>query len=368
MATAPSGDRSGVTVLALLAAYNEEDIVGQIVADLLRQQVQVYFIDDGSTDSTVAQVEPWLGHGVVAIERRERAATSSWAALLRHKAELAQRLAADWFIHQDADEIRESPWEGLSLRDAIARVDRLGYNAIDFHALDFWPIDESWKAGDDPRRALPHWAPCQPHDKVRINAWKKTPGQVDLVSSGGHEARFPGRRVFPLRFLMRHYAIRSQAHGERKIFADRLPRLGAEGRERGWNVHYEWYAPGDSFLRDPATLTRFDQESVLAGLVLRHRGVEELEAALAAAGGEPPSVTARVAEVEGLLAAERERADELSRQLDTRNHELLRAEEELQRSRGEAARADAELRDVLASRSWRWTAPVRRLLRAAGLG
>ncbi|HXT49723.1 MAG TPA: glycosyltransferase, partial [Thermoanaerobaculia bacterium] len=86
---APGGD---FTVTALVATYNEEDVIGQVVADLIRQGVQVYLIDDGSTDGTVAQVEPWVGSGVVGIERRPAAETTSWAAILRRKEELAREL------------------------------------------------------------------------------------------------------------------------------------------------------------------------------------------------------------------------------------------------------------------------------------
>ena len=440
---APGGD---FTVTAIVATYNEEDVIGQVVADLVRQGVQVYLLDDGSTDGTVAEVEPWAGRGVVGIERRPAAATGSWAAILRRKEELARELDADWFLHQDADELRESPWEGLSLYGAIRRVDRLGYDAIDFQVLDFQPTGEEWKAGDDLRASFTHWSAAQPDDKLQVKAWRKT-ADVDLVSSGGHEARFPGRRVCPLRFLSRHYPVRSQAHGERKVFRERLSRLAEETQERGWHVHYQRFAPGTSFVRDPATLTRFDADAVRFALIENHRGVEELadEAAGSAeqlartktelgeaqrargteqARGEAlgRELDARLGELDTRnreCDAERERAEELSRQLDARNRELegerTRAEDfsrdldlrnrELEEARhradglahdldernrelerlaaeGETARADlaatqaalaatrADLAarerlvaELLASRSWRWTAPVRALLR-----
>lgn len=380
----------GFRVIALVATYNEEDIVGQVVADLIGQGVEVYLIDDGSTDGTVAAVEPWQGRGVVGIERLPHAETSRWADLLRRKGELQEQLDADWFLHHDADELRESPWEGLSLRDAIARVDRLGWNAIDFQVLDFQPTHDGWRKGDDPRAAFTHWAPPAPHDKLRINAWKKAP-RVDLVSSGGHEARFPGRRVFPIRFLLRHYSIRSQAHGERKVFAERGPRWGDEGQLRGWNVHYGQYPRDAKFVRDPTTLAPYDGEAVRAELFLRHRGVEELEAALAdrgEAGGDAAS-RAQLAETGGLLAAERERAEQALRDLDARNHEVERlagdldarnrdlharnreAEDlrrEVEHLGGDVAALQRRLSNLLASRSWRWMAPVRALLRALGAG
>ena len=56
---------------------------------------------------------------------------------------------------------------------------------------------------------------------------------------GGHDARFPGRRVFPYKFLLLHYPARSQEQGERKVFRDRQGCRNAEER----------LAPGGEFDR-----------------------------------------------------------------------------------------------------------------------
>src|SRR5205823_4132014 len=163
-----------------------------------------------------------------------------------------------------------------SLRDAIQRVDALGYNAIDFAGFDFWPVDDRFGAGDDVRETLTHCTELAPYDRLQIRCWKKTP-DLDLASSGGHEAQFPDRRVFPVRFILRHYPIRGQAHGERKIFRERRDRFLAGERTRGWHVQYDDTQEGGSFIRDPATLTPYDPDAVRLALTLRHRGVEELE-------------------------------------------------------------------------------------------
>ena len=161
-----------------------------------------------------------------------------WTGILRRKSGLASTLGGDWFIHHDADEYRESPWPGLSLRQAVAQVDRLGFNAIDFECLNFVPSNDP---GGPPavRDRLTTYTAAAVHDRLQIRCWKRTVTPVDLVSSGGHEAIFPGRQVFPLRFLLRHYPLRSAAHLRRKVFGERRPRYLPEERARGWHVQYQ---------------------------------------------------------------------------------------------------------------------------------
>ena len=49
---------SDFSVVAIIAAYNEADIIEHVVRDLIDQGIHVYFLDDGSTDRTVAAIEP----------------------------------------------------------------------------------------------------------------------------------------------------------------------------------------------------------------------------------------------------------------------------------------------------------------------
>ena len=249
-----------------------------------------------------------------------------WERILLRKTQLATELDANWFIHHDADEFRESPWSHLSLNDAIRHVDALGFNAIDFAGLDFWPVHDGFRAGDDVRDAFTFYSEPAPYDRLQIRCWKKTDG-LDLASSGGHEARFAGRRVFPVRFILRHYPIRGQAHGERKVFQERRNRFLERERARGWHVQYDEVREGGSFIRDPSTLTPYDPDAVRLALTLRHRGVEALEASL----GDVQSVV------------ETQRRELESSQIE---RELARTRAELCARNAEAA----ELRDALERR------------------
>ena len=96
---------------------------------------------------------------------------------------------------------------------------------------------------------------------VVMNGWKNLKKPLSLAESGGHEIRFEGRRVYPYSFLLKHYPVRSQAHGEKKIFRERRPRYDPELKATGWHYQYDHIREGYSFLRSPAELPVFDEAS-----------------------------------------------------------------------------------------------------------
>jgi len=264
-ALAPSLLDDDFRVVALISAYNEADIIEPVLDHLAQNGVWSYLIDDGSTDETVARAQRWLGRGLLAIERFAGAGEdgrTSWRALLARKRELARELGADWYVHHDADEIREAPWPGMSLRDAIRWVDGVGCNAIDFRVLNFAPVDDTYRAGMDPRQHFERWEDPAEYDLLQRKCWKA--GAPDLeLDEGGHDVRFAGRRLFPLRFLLRHYPIRSQAHGLRKVFKERKDRFADDELAYGWHRQYDHVAqPDHLFLRNPAALRPFDLEQI----------------------------------------------------------------------------------------------------------
>jgi hypothetical protein len=353
-------------VTAIIAAYNEEDVVGQVVEDLVDQGISVYLIDDGSSDGTIAAVEAYRDRGVVGIERRQRGdggseGSFSLEAILSRKEAVAARIDSDWFINHDADEFRESPWGGVTLADGIRRVDALGYNAIDFEVLNFPPTHGHFRRGDDPRASFTHYEGGGLFDKLQVRCWKRTGANVDLVSSGGHEARFEGRRIFPLRFLLRHYPVRSQAHGERKVFLERRPRFAPVERERGWHVQYDAIQRGHVFLRDAATLVPYDPVDVRIQVALRHRGIEELESKVSnlerLAGQLRSDLESRAKEVEQLnldLVLRGREKEQLDRDLVARGGEIearTREKEQLDRDVTERGREIEALERDLETRT-----------------
>ncbi|MCZ2108550.1 MAG: glycosyltransferase [Dehalococcoidia bacterium] len=251
-------------VAAVMTAFNERDIIRPSIERLISQGIEVYLIDNWSQDGTASLVQDLVGSGLIRVEvfpPDGRSPDYEWTMLLEHVADVAATLDHDWIIHHDVDQRRESPWPRFGYRDALYLVDQCGYNAVDHTILEFRPTDDRFVDGTEPSEHLRHFefVPAAA-TAVHVQAWKNSRQRVDLAGSGGHDVRFPGRRVFPFNFVLRHYPIRSQRHGDLKVFRDRKPRYRSDELDKGWHFHYATMRTGHSFVRDPADLIERDEE------------------------------------------------------------------------------------------------------------
>jgi hypothetical protein len=180
------------------------------------------------------------------------------AALLDRVEEMAAHATrADWVVLHDADERRRSPWPGVTLRDALWHVSEEGYNCIDHVTLTFWPTDDAFVAGDDPERHFRHFEfSTHPGHFHQRRAWQQGAGRVALARSAGHDVDFPGRRVYPYKFLLKHYPVRTRAQALRKL-CERRARWNDAERAKGWHRQYD-DTDAAEVVRDPAQLLRFD--------------------------------------------------------------------------------------------------------------
>lgn len=238
-------------VTAFMTVFNEADILPWTIGHLIEQGVAVYVIDNWSTDDSakIAQAFPLAGY--------ERFPTDGpsplycWRPLLRRVEILAAESSADWCIHHDADEIRRSPRAGEALRNAFWRVDAEGFTAVDHRVFEFQPVDDSY-AGDPERHFRYFRTPPIDGRLAHVKAWKNV-GRVDLASSAGHRVDFPGLRIFPDKFVLKHYPIRTREQGERKVMRERLPRYDPAERAMNWHVQYDGLAVSQ-MIRDRNTL------------------------------------------------------------------------------------------------------------------
>ena len=188
-------DEQAIRVVAIISTFNEADVIGHVIKHLVDSGVEVYVIDNRSTDDTVAEAKKWLGRGVLDVERFPTPAGDGlfrWQAILDRKLAIAAEIRPDWIIHHDADEIRHSPWPNTPLREAIVLVDRHGFNAIDFRLLNFPPVDDAFAPGTDPRAYFTRYEQGPERDRIQVKCWKWSPDASFL--DGGHDVGFLARR------------------------------------------------------------------------------------------------------------------------------------------------------------------------------
>ncbi|MFC0522751.1 glycosyltransferase family 2 protein [Pontibacillus salicampi] len=264
-------NNSSFKVIALMAVYNEEDIIEYSLNKLIEQDIYVYVIDNWSTDRTLEIIQTFRDDphiiGYESYPSKNNAQKKfHFLEILHRKEILAATLNADWFIHCDADEIRESPWFDLNLKEGIQYIDSLGYNAIDHTVLNFSPTNDHFISGNFEEH-FRHFE-IGVYISGQVKTWKKTDNKVSLAVHGGHQAMFEGRRVAPFNFLLKHYPLRSQQHAERKIFTERKPRYRLDLKNIGWHSHYDQYEWGAPFIRNPEELLVYDKESFYKNYVL----------------------------------------------------------------------------------------------------
>lgn len=220
-------------VVALISVRDEMLYLEQCLKHLFSQGIQVCLIDNDSSDGSREFAEGLLGRGIVRIETLSYQGHFDLAVVLRMKERLAREIDADWFIHHDADEIREAPVGWGTLSEALLRVDQEGFNAVNFDEFVFVPAEGEDHEKDDYVRTMRHYYFFEPKPLHRLNAWKRTHSVVDLESSGGHRVRFDGLKVYPQPFVLRHYPALSRAHLVRKYGS--LRKYAQSSLARGWS-------------------------------------------------------------------------------------------------------------------------------------
>jgi hypothetical protein len=249
--------------LVLTSTFNDGDIALEIVQKLLDDGMDVIVHDNWSDDGTFEQLTTLAStRADLSVIRFPESGPSKYfelTALLRLKEEIAATYPGRWIIHHDSDEIRCSPWADLSLRQGLYLVDLMGFTAIDFTVCGFRPIDDRFAAGRSLERQIHHFEFSQDRaDFVQSKAWRQSSKAVGLVHTAGHDAYFAERRIFPYKFLLKHYPLRNPAQARRKIFIERRPRFAPEEREAGWHYHYDVFNENDSYVWNAAELIDYE--------------------------------------------------------------------------------------------------------------
>jgi glycosyltransferase involved in cell wall biosynthesis len=256
-------------VLAIIPVYNEADILPGVLRHLHSQGVDTYVIDNWSNDATWELPDRPLATAGYEFFPTHPVHIYQWERILHRAEEVALQFSGqyDWMMLHDADEIRRwNSWgeKTLTLSQAIEEVDDGGWNVINFKVYTFPPVDNGWTGGSDPETYFTHYRPDSGYDHVRQEkCWKVYPGiSVDLATAGGHRAGYSHspytpRKVCPHQFILKHYPIRSQSHGERKVFEERQKRWHLGERGKRWHTQYDGIEPGHNFLANKEDLVEW---------------------------------------------------------------------------------------------------------------
>jgi glycosyltransferase involved in cell wall biosynthesis len=248
-----------VRIVAMLQVYNERRFISGCIEHLHAQGVDVYVIDNESSDDTLAIAERYVGRGVIGIETLPRGEEGFvLRAQCARQEELAQTLDADWLIHHDADEIRVSPRRGQTLVEAIGEVDEAGYNALNFLEFTFVPTLEA-PDHDHPdfQQTMLSYYPFLPVFPHRLNAWKRQDGPVAIQT---HRVAFEGLRMAPDSLYMKHYMYLSAEHAlEKYLTRQYSPAEVAAGLHR-WQARLR---PEHVCLPSSSELRRFTRDDTL---------------------------------------------------------------------------------------------------------
>ena len=146
----------------------------------------MHVADNWSADGTYERALELREHGALVVTRwPEEGPAGTYDAFenMREKERIMLASGADWVLHTDVDELRESPWPGVGLRDALHHVELRGANAVDHTCVIFPPTDDAYVSGSDFGAHFRRFEFGRRHGHFRqVKAFKPLPG-LELASS-----------------------------------------------------------------------------------------------------------------------------------------------------------------------------------------
>jgi len=248
-----------IKVVAMLEVYNDDDIVEEVIQHILSEELNLVILDNGSTDKTLEICQRFLGKGV---DKIFSIASNSWELSrdLRIQYDLALTLSPDWVIRFDSDEFLETGIKGLTLHDGIAEVDKQGYNLIQFDLFHFFMTDNDEQEESVKKRLRYYsWA-----TEFQFRAWKVIPGIRSDQSP--HLPIFPEflkYRIYPKKFVLRHYPFRNKQQAEKKLL-DRLTKIKNINAEVELGMHNRYKSYNENNFPpvvDHQILTRYNDDN-----------------------------------------------------------------------------------------------------------
>lgn len=203
-------------VISFMIASNEEKIILPCLNYLISNGLEVYIMNKDSSDSTGDLARSLLGKGVIGVEDfhcTSSASSSQYECLMDRIAEISNMIKPNWLIHHNANELMESPWPWVTLKNAIYYVDQCGFNCIDHSILNFSLMRDGFRTDSDFNAYYKYkeWG-SDTDQSQQINVWKQLDQPVHLTHVD-FERSYP----FPYKFFIRKYIHSSQNEETKKI-------------------------------------------------------------------------------------------------------------------------------------------------------
>jgi hypothetical protein len=341
--------KTRIRVIAAMVVRNERPYMGNCLRHLIENGIDYVIVDNESSDETRELLkQPYFANHLIDYRTHPFHGSMDWTDLMLARQAAADAIDADWILYVSADEIMHSYNVGETLSAAIERTDAAGFDVIDFNEFVFLPIEMDYVPDREGPQLLRYYYLFEDQRPPRLMRARKKRLQVSQIEHGGHMLSGEPFRLSPETFALRHYMFRNQTHAFEK-YARRV--YAPEELASGWHWH-GFQHPVANFAFPPA-----DQLECLAS-------PDDRDLNLAHPHKTPYWMwkTQAISDLQHALA-EKERASR--GELEALQHIL--AEKELATlakeriSRQEIANLQHALTSLQQSRSWRWTAPMRRV-------
>jgi glycosyltransferase involved in cell wall biosynthesis len=215
-------------IVAIICVRNELTYLREVIPYLNNENIEVILIDNDSTDGTL-NVASGADYGNIQhVERLPFNGRFDLSAQLNAKAAVIENIDADWIVHQDADEILQSPTDWGGLRHHVELADSMGFNVLNFNEIVMLPANPDI---DDFIHNNTNYYFFEPRPLRLMRAWKKS-AKLANFRSGGHVLHGDDVVVYPARMLLKHFIVRSQHHAFEKYLGRRF---ASTDLEKGWH-------------------------------------------------------------------------------------------------------------------------------------
>lgn len=239
--------RRGVSICAIIMTRNCEETIGPVLEHLKANQIKVVLGDNGSTDRTLEIVDKFRHDPVQEVNSIPYEGVFRLTQLLQWKESVRERIDSQWIIHQDGDEIIESPRPGESLRQFIQRQHKANRAVIDCDEFVFVPRSEEENyAGTDFRKKMHHYYHFAPGGRLLHRIIRNEQKFGGWVDSGGHKVTAEESSIAREKARLRHYMGLSLDSLRRQYLSRSF---AGEELRRGW--HFNRFPRNEHFIQPP---------------------------------------------------------------------------------------------------------------------